>query len=377
MKRIIATFGMLAMLLGYSGIQANIASATDTTCAGTVNSAGNCVVQNITEGTATFNVDEHFGGQAQIVLVGKGHVYLTVQVSPMTKSQIVGKCRTAKVGTHFYNEMVDPSTGKHYYASWYVQKGDNVFCKGHDGYWHKKSCNNRAMGLFGAPKPPKSRIVTGKVQIMDYATYQATLRTVVSKHLSGSIVITSADGTCRSTVSIDNDVNISVYLTATFKSRTLATATASSPSHVKQVASTSTSVKGQLSSQVSIFIHAQADAKCTNSTPPPPSHWVNVSCTTPEEIFAGAGVLVDCAVTSDGGAITLQASSDNSNSRISGINCYSNGGSQTCPSGGTFEFRLSGVNAGTSSFTVTAGSNGASATFHSGSFPVDPADGGF
>jgi hypothetical protein len=114
------------------------------------------------------------------------------------------------------------------------------------------------------------------------------------------------------------------------------------------------------------------------SCPEQPNHWVNVGCTSPEEITVGGSVLVDCVVTADSGQITLSVVNDDTNSRVSGVNCYSNGGSQTCPSGGTFEFRLTGEHEGTTSVTVKAMANGVtSEPVHIGPMPVDPADGGF
>lgn len=125
---------------------------------------------------------------------------------------------------------------------------------------------------------------------------------------------------------------------------------------------------------------------CGCHTPPPPpppvEHWTEISCTGFEEISGGGSFLVDCGVSDDNGAlISLEAHSNNGNSRVSGINCFSNGGSQTCPSGGTFEFRVSGINNGSSilssSITATASANGVKATFTSDPFPVDPSEGGF
>jgi hypothetical protein len=110
----------------------------------------------------------------------------------------------------------------------------------------------------------------------------------------------------------------------------------------------------------------------------PVNHWVSVSCTSPEEITVNGSVLVDCTVLADSGQITLSAVSNDANSRVSGINCYSNGGSQTCPSGGTFEFRLTGQHEGMTSVTVKASANGVvSDPVVLGPMPVDPDTGGF
>ncbi|HVX48478.1 MAG TPA: hypothetical protein VHA05_03945 [Candidatus Saccharimonadales bacterium] len=122
----------------------------------------------------------------------------------------------------------------------------------------------------------------------------------------------------------------------------------------------------------------------TGTCPPPEKKYTEISCTGFEEITGGGSFLVDCEVhTNTGKPISLSAHSNDSNSRVSGINCYSNGGSQTCPStGGTFEFRVSGINSGStikySSITATASAGGVeSKPFVSDQFPVDPENGGF
>jgi hypothetical protein len=120
-------------------------------------------------------------------------------------------------------------------------------------------------------------------------------------------------------------------------------------------------------------------------TPPveqPTSHTVQVSCVGFEEISGGGSFLVDCDVDNDNGkTITLIAHSNDANSRVSGINCYSQGGTASCTGKGTFEFRVSGINNTSnivySSVTVTASSNGVDKTFRSDPLPVDPACGGF
>ncbi len=114
----------------------------------------------------------------------------------------------------------------------------------------------------------------------------------------------------------------------------------------------------------------------------PVMHWTQISCTGFEEVFGSAGLTIDCAVSDDNGAqISLDAHSNDTNTQVSGINCFSNGGSQTCPSGGTFEFLVSGNNNGStvlwSSVTATASANGVKAPFVSDPFKVDPSGGGF
>ena len=117
-------------------------------------------------------------------------------------------------------------------------------------------------------------------------------------------------------------------------------------------------------------------------TCPPPEHFTEISCRGFEEISGGESFLVDCDVNNDNGApISLKANSNDGNSRVSGISCISNGGSPSCPGKGTFEFRVTGINKGptilSSSVTAIATSNGIPASWNSGSFPVDPEEGGF
>jgi hypothetical protein len=121
--------------------------------------------------------------------------------------------------------------------------------------------------------------------------------------------------------------------------------------------------------------------KCA-APPPPPPHHTQITCTGFEEISGGGSFLVDCDVSSDNGApISLSAHSNDSNTRVSGINCISNGGTPSCPGNGTYEFRVTGNNSGStilySSITAVASANGVPATFTSDPFPVDPSGGGF
>lgn len=112
-------------------------------------------------------------------------------------------------------------------------------------------------------------------------------------------------------------------------------------------------------------------------------HWVNISCIGFEEISGGGSMLIKCDVSTDdqSAKIALAAHSNDANSRVSGINCFSQGGSASCKGDGTYEFTVTGVNDGStvlsSSVTATASANGVSATFTSDPFPVDPSGGGF
>jgi hypothetical protein len=135
-----------------------------------------------------------------------------------------------------------------------------------------------------------------------------------------------------------------------------------------------------------VIVEEQPPCSSCQSKPvvvtPPPSHYTNVSCVGFEEVSGGGSFLVDCDVSNDNGAvITLDAHSNDTNTRVSGTNCYSQGGTPSCHGSGTFEFRVSGINDGSSivysSVTVVASSNGVDKKLRSDPFPVDPSSGGF
>jgi hypothetical protein len=133
--------------------------------------------------------------------------------------------------------------------------------------------------------------------------------------------------------------------------------------------------------QATVDTQAQnaANAQLSSCPAAPPvvvTHFTNVTCTGFEEIFGGESMIIKCDVSNDNGApISLDAHSNDGNSRVSGINCYSQGGTPSCQGNGQFEFRVTGINTGTttlsSSVTVTASSNGVNKTWTSDPFPVD------
>jgi hypothetical protein len=117
-------------------------------------------------------------------------------------------------------------------------------------------------------------------------------------------------------------------------------------------------------------------------TAPTPTHFTNLTCTGFEEISGGGSFLVTCSVSNDNGAQIGLSIQGESNVTTSGINCSSQGGSPACNGNGTFQFRVVGVNNGsttlTGSVTAVATSNGVNSTpYNSGSFNVDPSGGGF
>jgi hypothetical protein len=123
-------------------------------------------------------------------------------------------------------------------------------------------------------------------------------------------------------------------------------------------------------------------SSCPAAPPVVVTPTVQVTCTSPEEITGNASVLMKCDVSNNtGGSISLDAHSNDANSYVSGINCYSQGGAPSCSGGsGQFELRINGVNNGSAvvmtTVTVTATSGSASAS-HTYTFKVDPSSNGF
>lgn len=117
-----------------------------------------------------------------------------------------------------------------------------------------------------------------------------------------------------------------------------------------------------------------------NCTTPPPAHYTQVTCSGFEEISGGGSFLVDCDVQDDNGAPIALSVSTSPYYTVSGINCYSQGGTPSCTGDGTFEFRVDGVNNSNNvvqaSMTVTATANGVPA-YYKADFNVDPSGGGF
>jgi hypothetical protein len=117
---------------------------------------------------------------------------------------------------------------------------------------------------------------------------------------------------------------------------------------------------------------------------------VRFTCTSFEEVIVGESFLERCAVEDDTGAyLYLDAQPNLSNdglfhSNVTGINCVTNGGQQWCPNGGTFEFRVHGINDWVpppdfimSSIDVTVSAANAQDVTHTYSFAVDPSCTGF
>jgi len=144
------------------------------------------------------------------------------------------------------------------------------------------------------------------------------------------------------------------------------------------------SVTGNCSSQGS----CNGVANCNIVVPPPVveqppiTHFTQVSCTGFEEISGGSSLVVDCDVSNDNGApITLDVGYDTSVLQVSGMRCISQNDAASCLGNGTYEFRVKGINDGTSvihaTMTMVATSNNVASKSFVASFDVDPSCGGF
>lgn len=111
----------------------------------------------------------------------------------------------------------------------------------------------------------------------------------------------------------------------------------------------------------------------------PEPKYVTVTCEVPEEIFVGSSYLVRCFYDSNTGrVVSVSAASNDSNSRITGVNCTVSDTTLCPPGSGEFQFRIQGLSEGFTSFTARATSGGIAAEpFVSDPFPVDPNNGGF
>jgi hypothetical protein len=296
------------------------------------------------------------------------------------------------------------------------------------GVWQNTICHNEEWFFGNWKTVPKNRLEI----VNSFNEAKITLSAVLAKHLHGKVsaqVSCSVNGASASAKSYGtDDLKVTIRVTATGTTYAQAKARAQSKA-IKQYDQEDISLSDQVYAAATDKLQASASASCKSSTttPPPvavctvttatnygqplpctfappavctdttannygqllpctyttpPQHWVEISCTGFEEITGGGSFLVTCAVSDDNGApISLLANANDANSTVSGINCVSNGGSQTCPSGGTFQFRVDGINNGSttlySSLDATASANGVSQTFKSGSYAVDPSDGGF
>jgi hypothetical protein len=247
---------------------------------------------------------------------------------------------------------------------------------------HVFECNMRKVkcGNFLRFTVPKRHVIPNNVRVIMVRSF-ARLR--VRIHLLAQAKATCKDNQntwAKASASLTQTVSLRMFV------KTKGASTARLYAKLIDKASAKASAEVQCESTVVIVTPppSQPPPSCheTGTCPPPPHHFVNISCTGFEEVTGGRSFLVDCDVSNDNGAqITLDAHSNDGNSRVSGINCFSQGGTPSCHGNGTFEFRVTGINDSTnivsSSITATASSNGVDKTFRSDPFPVDPSCTGF
>lgn len=246
-------------------------------------------LSNIRYGTASFEADGSAAAKASLKTKTGVKIYLNVQAKPMTKKQIKpGTCRKAPVGKKFFNEMVDPATGKHYFKPWRVQAGDNVFCKGRDGKWRKKSCNNIAKGIFGVKKPPK-RLIRVKAHVQNYLTWSGELELESEQSGSARAYVVQHDENgnkvCEAESSVSGSVLAYVRQWVKVRSRTMLGISLTAANQAEVKAGADTTVKGMLEGKVRTHLEGKAMAMC-NYTPPEEEEQPPTEEEKPAPIFA-------------------------------------------------------------------------------------------
>lgn len=221
---------------------------------------------------ASFSVDVSEFSKASLKTKAGQKIYLNVQAKPMTKRQIKpGSCRKAPVGKRFFNEVVDPATGKHYFKPWRVTAGDNVFCKGRsDGKWRKKSCDNLAMGIFGVRKPPK-RLIRIKGVVRDYLVNTGEVAGEGELKGNSSAYVVQYDGdrkVCEASSTVYGRGYGRYAARIKVRSRSLASFTTRAASKAQATLRSSSEVSGSLKGSLALSLEGEAMAMC-NYTPPP------------------------------------------------------------------------------------------------------------
>jgi len=229
----------------------------------------------IVHGEAEFSADVSEFSRASLKTKSGQKIYLNIQVKPMTRKQIKpGTCRTAPVGKHFFNEMVDPATGNHYYKPWRVQAGDNIFCMDHAGDWRKKSCGNKAKGIFGVPKPPKSKIrVKGVVRDFLAASGKIAGEGELEGHASAHVVQYDDNGrkVCEASATVEGRGWGMFEAWIKVRSRSMVSFSAEAERQVKAKLRSNTQIRGTLVGRLKLSIEGNAMAMCDVAPPPPPT----------------------------------------------------------------------------------------------------------
>lgn len=275
LRRITATLAGLAVMLGLTvALSPPVQAVASDWCTGANQyidqETGNCVTNTVMAGQLETTVNEHLGGKAKLALLTKGNVVFNVHTKSIPRRQI-NRCWTVKPGTVIKNEVIDKNTGQKIIINWVVPANDNKFCtkKGHGNQVYKYSCDNRTWNVPGQPHQPKAPmpVTRGKFKVVDWAMWKATLKSILEKHLGGSLTVESRDGSCKASSSFDNYVRVRIYLSARFRSRTRVEALAKGVREVETEARTSTKANGRLSDKIDLTIHNTLSAMCATQPP--------------------------------------------------------------------------------------------------------------
>lgn len=278
----IASTGLMSGGLAFAAPTASAADSPNKTTA-TQAAVNEPVVDlgEIVHGEAEFSADVTEFSKAALKTKSGQKIYLNIQVRPMRPSQIKpGTCRTAPIGKPFFNEMFDPATGNHYYKPWRVQPGDNVFCMGKDGSWRKKSCNNKAKGIFGVPKPPKSKIrVNGVIRDFIAASGEVAGEGELEGHAEAHVVQYDDNGRkiCEARARVDGRGWGMFKAWIKVRSRSMTRFAAQASRQVKVKLRSNTKISGTLMGRLRLSIEGNAMAMCDVPPPPPANERPNVN----------------------------------------------------------------------------------------------------
>lgn len=317
---------------------------------------------------------------ASAIASGKVTILSFVMAHGVSKKQVAkakarGMCMKIGKGTKVPGYW---NTGMPLHWFWDTRRAEA--CKIH-GVWRKVGPVN--CGNLLRFKAPKSHIVTGKVILV-----RSTLRLKVLLQAAVSVYVQDTCGHAQASVEASARINLNIFLKAhgNVTAKMFGKSVVNFVENVQaSVACPNTTTGTTVNTTTTTTTTTQTTTTTTTTVPtttttPPPSQ-LHFSCTGFEEISGGGSFLVDCKAVSDNGAEIFLDTSSSANVNVSGINCLTNGGGQSCPSGGTFEFRATGVNdtnsIETGSITVTVSASGNKDASQTYTFPVDPSGGGF
>lgn len=377
-KRIGMITTLVVIMFAFVGLNPAFADTQPTT---TVTNTSSSVSTDQAVVTTSAHIDTNVSSNTVFYVTATGMPKSQVQ-SAIYHHHVVTLTRGMTLWTSYINVYGHEVWHWKYYAA------GHKFYLGPDGYYHDSPCNNKVIVPHSKPLPSNAHKLYGSIIVKVSRSYIATSTAKLTLTVKSTATASCGSGPNAATATGTGQAYIYTYVKVTVSGSTAASVNAAAVNtlNAKLASESQTQLQANFTDQQKVTVteqasgsaSASASASVTCSSTTPPAHWTQVSCTGFEEITVGGSFLVDCSVSDDNGApIALTATSPDGNTRVSGINCYSNGGSQTCPSGGTFEFRVTGVNQGTSQIVVTASANGVDKTFTSDPFPVDPSAGGF